>query len=228
MSGKRILVLGGSGRTGKLVINEALSRGYKVTALVRDPSALETPEPRSDLTLVRGSPTSKDDVASAFAQDRQTPPEAVIVTLNARLTTDSPFSKPATPPRMMADSCANAVQLMKEYGTKKIVIMSAFGVADSFKNLNCTLQLLFRKSNMAYQFEDHNLVDQEVKAAAVDYVLVRPVMLAEGDDKTVKTYGNLGEGVSIFSKITRTSVAKFLVDAAVCDEWDRSTPVISN
>lgn len=228
MSGKRILVLGGSGRTGQLVINEALSRGYKVTALVRNPSVLETPESRPDLTLVRGSPTSKDDVASAFTQDLQNTPEAVIVTLNARLASDSPFSKPVTPPRMMADSCANAVELMKEYDTKKLVIMSAFGVADSFKNLNCTLQLLFRKSNMAYQFEDHNLVDEEVKVAGVDYVLARPVMLVEGDEKSVKTSGNLGEGVGIFSKITRKSVARFLVDAVGSDEWDRSTPVISN
>ena len=33
-----LLVIGGSGRTGRLVITEALRTGHSVTALVRDPT----------------------------------------------------------------------------------------------------------------------------------------------------------------------------------------------
>jgi uncharacterized protein YbjT (DUF2867 family) len=65
----RVLVIGGTGRTGKLVIDEALERGlfshlfcvgrclygviigYTVTTLARDPNALK---PRIGLTIVKG------------------------------------------------------------------------------------------------------------------------------------------------------------------------------
>ena len=33
----RVLVIGGSGQTGRLVIDEALQRGHKITALIRNP-----------------------------------------------------------------------------------------------------------------------------------------------------------------------------------------------
>lgn len=239
----QILVLGGSGRTGKLVIEEALQRGHTITALVRYPDAAES-DPR--LTVVKGrhiplnstfplaatdndsgSPTSEADLVEAF-KATATPPAAVIVTLNATRASDSPFAAPLAPPRMMADSNANAIAVMKQYGVRKIVTMSAFGVADSAANANCLLKLVLRKTNMKYQFEDHDLVDAEVKKSGVDYVLVRPVMLVEGDTQTVKEFGNEGLGVGIMSKITRRTVANFLVDAAEKSSWDRTTPVISN
>ena len=63
----RILIIGGSGRTGKLVIEEALERGdnfdlcmrvevntlsgHTITALVRDPNSLRS---KIGLTVVKG------------------------------------------------------------------------------------------------------------------------------------------------------------------------------
>jgi putative NADH-flavin reductase len=48
----RFLAIGGSGRTGKLVINELLERGHQVTALIRNPASLEE---RSGLNIVQGT-----------------------------------------------------------------------------------------------------------------------------------------------------------------------------
>ena len=47
----RFLVIGGSGRTGKLVIDDILQRGHHVTALVRDPGSLEK---ETGLDIVKG------------------------------------------------------------------------------------------------------------------------------------------------------------------------------
>lgn len=129
----------------------------------------------------------------------------------------------------MADSNANCVSVMRAHGLRKIITMSAFGVADSWPNLNILLRLTISKSNMAYQFEDHGLVDKEMKESGMDYVLARPVMLKEGDAKPVIEHGNMGEqGVGLMSKITRKSVAKYLLDAAEKSDWDRMTPVLTN
>ena len=217
------LVIGASGRTGSLVVDEALRRGHTVTALVRNANGLET---RQGLTNVEGNPLKKEDVERAFTVGQR--PAAIISTLNARRTSDSPFAKPMSPPRMMADSAANVVETIKKYGSSKIVVMQALGVGDSFPNLFFAMRWLVRYSNMAAQYSDHDLVDQEVRTSGVNYVLARPTRLIEGETKSVRSYGNQGEGIGAFAVISRSSVASFLVDAAEKDEWDGTTPVISN
>ena len=181
---------------------------------------------RNELTdNILGSPLDESDVQAAF---NAKPVSAVIVTLNAPRKSDNPFAASISPPRLMADSHANIIRIMKKHGTRKIVTMAAFGVGDSFPNMHFLLRLTVKYSNMSYQFEDHGLVDQEIKASGLDYVLARPTMLAEGDAKAIKEHGDLGHGVGLMDKITRKSVAAFLVDAAERDQWNRKTPVLTN
>jgi hypothetical protein len=128
----------------------------------------------------------------------------------------------------MADSTANVVAAMKEFNTSKIVIMQAFGVGESWVNMHCVMQLLMKKSNMIYQYDDHNLVAKETKASGESYVFVRPSRLVEGDAKDIKEHPDHGRGVPVLAAITRASVAKFLVDAAEKNDWDNMAPVITN
>lgn len=128
----------------------------------------------------------------------------------------------------MADSNANLVTAMKEFGAKKVVIMQAFGVGASWPNMSCLLRGLMSVSNMSYQYEDHNLTDKEVRGSGVTYVMVRPSRLVENDVMTVREWPNDGKGVPLMASTSRKSVACFLVDAAVEDRWDNTAPVITN
>jgi hypothetical protein len=128
----------------------------------------------------------------------------------------------------MADSHANLVAVMKEHGIKKVVTMSAFGTGDSFPSLNLLMQLVIKMSNMLYTFQDHDLVDREMKESGMDFVLARPAMLTDKEARPIKNYGNAGKGSGFMPSISRKSVAVFLVDAAENNNWDGSTPVISN
>jgi putative NADH-flavin reductase len=222
-----VLIIGGTGRTGSLVTTELLARGHTVTALVRNPSKLAA---QPGLTPVKGSAMLPSEVDLAFTSSA-TPIDAVIVTLNAQRASDSPFAAPLAPPRMMADSNANLVAAMKTHGVHKIVTMSAFGVGDSNATINWMLRLVLRKTNMAAQFEDHDLVDEQMrehKKKDIRWVLVRPVMLGEGPKAAIKDLGDRGEGAGMLSKISRESVAGFLVDAVEKSEYDWRSPVISN
>lgn len=127
----QILILGATGRTGTLVLLEALRRDHTVTALVRKPSSLETltstipAAQKSQLTLVTGSPLSAADVAGAVATASSSSSSSpspsgpdnnsklvVISTLNPRRTSENPWAAPHptdSPPRMMADSIANVL-----------------------------------------------------------------------------------------------------------------------
>ncbi|RHZ57499.1 NAD(P)-dependent oxidoreductase [Aspergillus thermomutatus] len=219
----RVLVIGGTGRCGKLVIDELLNRGHSVTTLARKPSALG--DARSGLRVIQGTPAKLEDVQAAFNADI---PDVVVVTLNAPRASDSPLAAPISPPRLMADCNANIVAAMKEFGVRKTVILQAFGVGDSWLNMNCILQLLMKRSNMSYQYDDHNEAERIVRASGVDYVFVRPSRLVETDEKTIRVWPDSGKGVPLMASTSRVSVAHWLVDAAESNEWDNSAPVITN
>jgi putative NADH-flavin reductase len=218
----RVLVIGASGRTGKLVVDELLQRGHDVTVLVRNPNSMLE---KSDVEIITGTPTKREDVRAAFSQCH---PEVVIVTLNAPRASESPFAAPIAPPRLMADSNANIVACIKEFGKGKLVIMQAFGVAESWPNMQCVLRMLMKSSNMIYQYDDHNLVSKEVKESGVNFVMVRPSRLEEGEAKPVKEWPNAGKNVPMMSSVTRGTVAKFLVDVTESSNWDGTAPVITN
>jgi putative NADH-flavin reductase len=223
-TGKRILVIGGSGRTGKLVIQELLHRGHETTALVRKPEPMQT-QIDTGLKVVIGTPLNLEDVRKAFTSSN---PDVVIVTLSAPRADDSPFAAVVAPPRLMADSVANVVTIMKGFQTSKVVIMQAFGVAESWVNMHCVMRLMMSKSNMIYQYDDHNLVTAETKASGQNYVFVRPSRLVDGEAKDVREWPENGRDVPVMGTITRNSVARFLVQTVESDAWDNTAPVITN
>jgi putative NADH-flavin reductase len=57
----KMIVIGATGNIGRRVTQEALSRGHEVTGVVRDPAAVQAPDPR--VRLVKADATKADDVA---------------------------------------------------------------------------------------------------------------------------------------------------------------------
>ena len=178
--------------------------------------------------MVTGTPLEKTDVDKAFEATPEDKPTSVIVALSSKRETNSPFSKAVSPPRMMADANAILVKAMKEHAVRKLVVMQALGVGDSFKNLPFPMRMIVRNSQMARSYEDHDLLDKEVRTCGLDYVLARPSRLTDGEILPIKFFGDKGNGIGSMSTITRQSIAAFLVDAAEKSDWNGKTPVVAN
>lgn len=267
------LLLGATGRTGLPVLLDALQRGHTVTALVRDPSTLEaqitksttsgspklSPDHISRLSIVRGSPLRVEDLTKALSTFpagtiTTTTTDAIISTLNARRTTDSPFAAPHptdSPPRMMADSIANVItavraQQQQQQHTQspsktppKIIVLSALGAGSSLPHTHLLVRAMISYTNMHLQYADHAAVEEELRAlerdpAPVRFVLARPTRLTDGHDDAAaaaKVF-DVGKGgccsrvVPMMASISRDAVARFLVDAAEKDEWDGTAPIL--
>jgi uncharacterized protein len=76
----KIVIVGASGRTGRVLVKQALVRGHTVTAVVRDPSKLVSAQ---TLTVVKANVFDTDDLIEVFRGH-----DAVLSTLgsnNARL-----------------------------------------------------------------------------------------------------------------------------------------------
>ncbi|PVI00659.1 NAD(P)-binding protein [Periconia macrospinosa] len=227
----RILILGASGRVGKLVVQGALARGHKVTALVRDEASLASVAAANAdgaLTIVKGQPQDKADVAKAFTAVPNDVPVVVVVTLNSSRTSDNPFAKQTSPPTFMHDAHVNVLAAMKTHGTRKIVTLQAHGVAESYSTLFLPVKMLVRYSNMGVGYKDHEEVEKVIKQSGLTYVLARPARFVPGPSAPLHFYGNKGEGIGSLSTATRDSVATFLLDAVEKDDWDNTAPVMSN
>jgi nucleoside-diphosphate-sugar epimerase len=228
-----ILLLGASGRTGKLILHEALSASHTVTALVRDPTSL-TPSP--GLTITTGSPLSTPSIEAAITTPSL--PDAIIIALASVRTSDSPFSKPTSPPRLLTDSHARVLEAMRKFGIKRLITISAFGVGDSNKNVVLPVRLVLNYSSMAYAFEDHGEVEKLVRRTAgewkregreLEWTLVRPCMLNDKEAAEVKVLGNDGKGAGLMAGISRGSVVRFMVERCLeKGEFVGCTPVICN
>ncbi|CAI6288174.1 unnamed protein product [Periconia digitata] len=225
----RILILGGSGRVGKLVVQGALARGHTVTALVRDEASLAAvSNANGALTVVKGQPQDQADVERAFVAVPNDAPQAVVVTLNSARTSDNPFAKQLSPPTLMHDAHVNVLAAMKTHGTPKIVTLQAHGVGDSFATLFLPVKMLVRYSNMGVGYKDHEQVEHIIKQSGLSYVLARPARFVPGPSSPLHFYGNTGEGIGSLKTATRDSVATFLLDAVEKDDWNGTAPVMSN
>lgn len=112
--------------------------------------------------------------------------------------------------------------------------MSMFGATGSFDNLHCAIKPVMKYSNMKQTVDDHDAMDAVVRGQdVVNWVMVRPTMLKEGERQEIRVFGEDGHATGwwdnlVPSGITMASVAGFLVDVVVDDKWDRRTPVIVN
>lgn len=212
------LLLGASGRTGGHIVEYALGRHHTLTALARDPAKLA---PRAGLTVVQGTPVNRADVDDAIEGA-----EAVIVALNSTRRSDTPWAKPVSPPRLMADSVANATAAMSARGIRRIVVLSAFGVGDSLAGAALPLRWMFTRTNLKYTYADHNLLDAEIRATDTDWTLLRPAALNNKANAGAITVTDIHGPKPAFS-ISRAAVAHFAVDVVDAGTHIREAPIIS-
>ena len=226
----QILLIGATGRTGLLVLDEALKRGHFVTAIIRKPNN-ELPQHENFNTVI-GDPCKDSDVKSALQSTKPDIPIVIISTLGQTRTSGNPWAATTSPPRFINDAMEAILAASESFTDagriQKLVVMSMFGAGDSYANNNCMMQWIFRSSNMAQTLEDHNLVDETVKAGSLPFVLVRPAMLNTKDAAPVKVHGNTGKSAGFMPSVSMKTVTGFLLDAAVDTKYDGHTPMITN
>jgi putative NADH-flavin reductase len=189
---KNILLLGATGKTGREVLHYALSKEYHITALVRDPG--KTDIASGLLTLVKGTPVKIDDLRALDGY------EAVISTLG---------HTNLDPSTLMTDSISNMTLVMNEKGIRRIVVQTGAGAGDSFSRMPMSIQQVIRDSDLKTVYGDHNSQENVLMHTGLDWTVVRPVTLNDGEEGTALIKQ---DRISESCSISRKTVAKFLVD----------------
>src|SRR5262245_29214726 len=106
---KKLLVIGATRGTGRLVMQQALAAGYAVTALARDRARVDARPER--LTVLQGHVLDPDTLASAVAGQ-----DAVISSIG--VTSRAPTT-------LYSDGMSNIIQAMHGAGVTRLVAVSA-------------------------------------------------------------------------------------------------------
>ncbi|MGB3545287.1 NAD(P)-dependent oxidoreductase [Rubrivirga sp.] len=167
----RILVIGSTGGTGRATIQALLREGHTVTAFARS----LTPQPALDprVTLVQG------DALVAADLDRAMPGhDAVVVALGVTGGLfQIRFQRGLTTPIDIASrGTAGVLRAMDAHGASRLVVVSGFGAADSWKDLPGVVRF-FMSTFLKAPFEDKGVQEAMVRQSDRDWTILRPVGL---------------------------------------------------
>ena len=204
----KVLVLGATGGTGRLIVSDAVAKGHSVVALVRSTAAADLP----GAALIEGD--ARDESTLARALDGC---DAVVSALG----TGIGFRKVS----LLTEATRALIPAMTRSGVRRLVCISALGVGDSRGHGGFIFDRLFQPLLLSQAYKDKNRQEAVFRASSLDWVIVRPGMLIDGPARgRVKAVADLA-GIN-GGKIARADVARFVVDQLTTDTWLRQTPVI--
>ena len=215
----RILLLGASGRTGRLLLRQALNRGYDVQILVRDRRKITLTDPR--LSVMEGHPADRACLVKAIQGCN-----AVLSTLNISRHNDFPWAGLRTPPDFLSAVMANIVTLAPQHGIRRIIFTSAWGVGETEQDLPGWFRWLVKHSNIRYPYNDLLRTEELLRTTDLDWTAVRPAILTNFKQRAQYKISLRNTPLpGLF--ISRATVAAFMLDILEKQSYLRETPVIS-
>ncbi len=155
----KVLVVGASGRTGRLLAAGALDRGHEVTALVRDPERLAGL--RGRVRVVRGNVL--DGGVASDAVDGQ---EAVLVALGV--------ATKRSDPAVSAQGTLNVIRSMQRYHVHRLIVLSAGGTQPGpDPNLSWAHERIFKPLFLKHAYADLRRMETSVRQSELDWTIVR-------------------------------------------------------
>lgn len=193
----RVLIVGATGGTGRQLVAEALERGYAVTAFVRDPSRLRASHPR--LTVVEGDVLDYGSVEAAMRGQ-----EAVVSALGHK--------RFFYPTRILSHGTRNILRAMEAHGVPRFVCETSLGIGDSAGRMGLYYTLFVIPVILAFYFWDKTRQERLIGGSNVDWVIVRPGVLTDGDKRGRFRHGRHVGSLLWTVRISRADVADFMLN----------------
>ncbi|HEV7186932.1 MAG TPA: NAD(P)-binding oxidoreductase [Blastococcus sp.] len=195
----KLVVLGATGGTGRLLVDQALGRGHEVVAYVRRPAALER---REGLVVVAGELTDAPSLTAALAGA-----DGVLCAIGPKGVKDLFGSD------LMRRTLPVVAAAMTAAGVRRLVLMSAYGVGDTAASASPMARIAFATAVRSL-YRDKQLAEARLADSDLDVTTVYPTALtndpsAAADVRDVTTLSR----VSGMPKISRAAVATAMLDA---------------
>jgi len=199
-----LVVLGATGGTGRLVVEQALADGHTVTALVRSPERLTLRNP--NLHVIAGQATDPSAVSRALDGA-----DALISTLGGSGS-------------LISDSTQAIIDAAPKAGVSRVVVLSSFLVErDRFDPVTRLLTGLA----MGSMIKDKSAGEKALRDSDLDWTIVYASGLTDGPASGSVVVLTEGSKWSLSQRIARADVAAWLVQAATSPQTSRRSVSIT-
>lgn len=194
-----ITLFGASGKTGQILIQQALELGHKVKAYVRRKEAIQITH--NNLKVIEAQLSDKEAIKQAISGS-----DLCISTLGCgSLRKRNPE---------VCKGIENIVEAMKSEGVSKIIYMSSLGANESKVYMPQPIRFIVCDLVLRVPLADHNQNETFIRNSGIKYTLVRPGGLT--DVPLTGVYKASDETINIKGKtqISRANVAHFILKEA--------------
>jgi putative NADH-flavin reductase len=203
----RLLIVGATGGTGRQLVAQALERGHEVTALARNPAALDITHPR--LRIVGGNVLDAASVDEAMRGQ-----DAVLSALGHK--------KFFPPNRILSEGTCNVVRAMEAHGVARLVCETSLGLGDTAGRMGLYYTLFVIPVILPSYFWDKARQERVIADSRVKWIIVRPGALTHGARRGQYRHGwNIGSFLWTV-RISRADVADFMLNQLTDDTYLRS------
>ncbi|MER2030170.1 MAG: SDR family oxidoreductase [Solibacillus sp.] len=158
-----LLILGGTGRVGNYLVENALQDHHHVSVLVRTPEKIQINH--KSLTVIQGNVLSKENIEQAMHGA-----ELVISALN----TDGGTT--------LTESMPLIIDAMKKEGIKRIISIGTAGILQSRVSPELLrYQSSESKRKLTRAAEEHHKVYELLEQSELDWTIVCPTYLPDGE-----------------------------------------------
>ena len=204
-----LLILGPTGGTGQQLVRQALEQNHTVTALARTPEKLKLKH--AHLTVIKGDALD-EDLLNKLVPNK----DAILSALGV--------TKTLKAHGLITKAVGLLVKLMRVHTVRRLILVSAFGAGDSFKQANPIQKFIFRFP-LGSRYEDKTRSEEILKKSDLDWTVIYPVLLTNGSHTR---HYRIGEKMEMkgMTMISRADVADFVLRELNDNRFVRKFPII--
>jgi putative NADH-flavin reductase len=206
----KIAVIGGTGKSGRYLVQRLLSQAFPLKILVRNPETLQIKSPL--IEIIQGDARNIDAVRSLIKGC-----QAVISTLG----------QPKGEGPVFSQATANVIRSMNDCGIKRYILITGLNVDTALdkKNAKTAFATEWMKNNYPQTTADKQRELELLSESNIDWTLVR-LPLIELTDKKSEWKASLEDCPG--EKISATDLADFLIGQLFEKTYIRKAPFIAN
>ncbi|MFV8373517.1 NAD(P)-dependent oxidoreductase [Flavobacterium sp. LB2P6] len=207
----KVILFGATGTVGREIVKLALKNGHEVTAFVRNPEKMQNIS-HPNLIIHKGDVLNVTDIENALQNQ-----EAVLCALG-----DGKIGK------IRANGTKNIIDAMNKTAIKRLICQTTLGMGESYENLNFIWKHIIFGILLKKAFLDHQLQEEYILNSNLNYTIVRPSALIDGEITNTYKIGFDGTYKKLKLKIARIEVADFMMHQLQTNEYLKKAVSISD
>ena len=191
----KVIIFGANGKTGLLLVEQVLAKGYQVIAYIRRPGTIYIEDPK--LKIMVGE---LDEILKL--KDAITGADACISALGGRtLTKHSPE---------IMSGIDNIVSIMQKARVHRFIYLSSMGAGESRFNMNPVVRFIAVNVFLRVPLADHNTNEKRIIESNLQWTIIRPGNLTDGQLTGDFKHGTTKTRQKGIPTISRANVASFM------------------